>query len=146
MTLTMHSLRPAKGSKYQPKRVGRGNASGKGTTAGRGGKGQTARTGGTGGLKLMGMRHLMLSSPKLRGFQSIYAKAAEVSLAQLSQAYADGESVTLASLKKKKLVPTSAKKAKVLNNGAISKRLTLKGLAASEGAKAKIVAAGGEVA
>jgi large subunit ribosomal protein L15 len=142
----MHSLRPAKGAKHYPKRLGRGNASGKGTTAGRGGKGQTARSGGTTGLKLMGMRHLMLSSPKLRGFKSIYAKAAEVSLAQLGANYADGETVTLPSLKKKKLVPAAAKKAKVLNNGAIAKRITLKGIAASEGAKAKIVAAGGEVA
>ncbi len=72
MTLSMHTLRPSKGSKSKPKRVGRGNASGKGTTAGRGGKGQTARSGGRNKLKLLGMRHLMLQTPKLRGFKSTH--------------------------------------------------------------------------
>ena len=146
MSLSMHNLRPAKGAKRQPKRLGRGNASGKGTTAGRGGKGQTARTGGTGGLKLLGMRHLMLQTPKLRGFQSIHPKAAEVSLDDLNRNYTDGETVTLASLKKKGLAAARAKKAKVLANGKLAKRLTLKGVAVSGGAKEKITAAGGSVA
>lgn len=145
MTLSMHSLRPARGAKQYPKRLGRGNASGKGTTAGRGGKGQTARSGGTGGLKLMGMRHLMLQTPKLRGFRSIHPEAAEVSLADLDRAFTDGDVVTLVSLKKKGLVPTSAKKAKVLAAGKLSKRLVLKGIPVSASAKEKILAVGGTV-
>jgi len=142
----MHTMRPAKGAKSYPKRVGRGNASGKGTTAGRGGKGQTARSGGSGGLKLLGMRHLMLQSPKLRGFQSHRPKAAEVSLNALEGAFADGEAVNLATLKRKGLVPIPSKKAKILASGKLTKRLSVTGVAASEVAKEKILAAGGSVA
>src|SRR3989304_3223673 len=91
-SLSMHTLKPARGSKRYPKVVGRGGGSGKGTTAGRGGKGQTARTGGRNKLKLLGMRHIMLATPKLRGkgFQP-KPKAANVSLSQLDAAYKAGE-------------------------------------------------------
>lgn len=144
MALNLHTLKPAKGSKQYPKRVGRGNASGKGTTAGRGGKGQTARTGGRNKLKLLGMRHLMLQTPKLRGFQSQHAKPALVSLDMLNGAYQNGETVSPASLAKKGLVPTSSSRVKVLG-GKLKKKLIVKGCAVTVAAKEAIAAAGGEV-
>lgn len=141
----MHNLRPARGAKSQPKRVGRGNASGKGTTAGRGGKGQTARTGGRNRLKLLGMRHLMLQTPKLRGFQSHHPKAAAVTLGMLSKAFADGQTVNSASLAKRGLIATASTKTKIVADGKLKKKLTVVGCAVSEAAKEKIVAAGGSV-
>jgi len=141
----MHTLKPARGSKQYPKRVGRGNASGKGTTAGRGGKGQTARTGGRNKLKLLGMRHIILSTPKLRGFQSMYKKNAVVGLDMIEGAFASGQPVNLKSLKAKGLVPNAAVGAKILGNGTLKKRVVVSGCQVSESAKQKIVAAGGEV-
>ncbi len=141
----MHSLKPAKGAKRYPKRVGRGNASGKGTTAGRGGKGQTARTGGRNKLKLLGMRHLMLQTPKLRGFQSHREKPALVNLGQLGSAFQSGETVSPATLAKKGLAASSSARVKIVADGALKKKLVVKGCAVSEAAKEKIAAAGGEV-
>ncbi len=141
----MHTLQPARGSTQSPKRVGRGNASGKGTTAGRGGKGQTARTGGRNKLKYLGMRHLILSTPKLRGFQSMYKKVAVVGLDTIEGAFASGQSVNPKSLKAKGLIPHAAVGAKILGNGALKKRVVVSGCQVSASAKEKIVAAGGEV-
>ncbi len=144
-SLSMHTLRPARGAKSQPKRVGRGNASGKGTTAGRGGKGQTARTGGRNKLKLLGMRHMMLQTPKLRGFQSHHPKAAAITLGMLNKAFVDGQTVSPATLAKRKLVASASAKAKIVADGKLKKKLTVVGCAVSEAAKEKIIAAGGSV-
>lgn len=144
MALNFHTLKPAKGSKRYPKRVGRGNASGKGTTAGRGGKGQTARSGGRNRLKLLGMRHLMLQTPKLRGFQSHYAKMTTVSLTLIDKAYKNGDNVTPHSLAKKGLVPAGTSKVKVLG-GKLKKKLVVKGCVVTGAAKEAITAAGGQV-
>src|SRR3989338_5655265 len=119
-SLAMHNLRPAKGAKNYPKRVGRGNASGKGTTAGRGGKGQTARTGGRNRLKLLGMRHLMLQTPKLRGFKSHRPKAVSVSLSALAAAFESGQTVNPVSLAKRGLIPSVGTRAKILADGKLT--------------------------
>jgi large subunit ribosomal protein L15 len=145
MTLSMHELKPARGSKSQPKRVGRGNASGKGTTAGRGGKGQKARTGGRNRLKLLGMRHIMLSTPKLRGFKSRHDKAETVTLDQIGRAFGDAAKVTPSSLAKKGLASSSAARVKVLGSGALKKKLVVIGCMVTASAKERIEAAGGEV-
>jgi len=141
----MHNMQPSKGAKKSVKRLGRGNATGKGTTAGRGQKGQRARSGGRSGLKLLGMRQLMLSTPKLRGFKSLNRPIGEVSLSDLNKAYSDGDTVSLQSLRKLGLISQETRKAKVLANGTLGKRLTIKGVAVSEKAKEKIAAAGGSV-
>ena len=144
--LLMHNLRPAKGAKRYPKVVGRGNASGKGTTAGRGGKGQTARTGGRNKLKLLGMRHIILATPKLRGNRlQPKPKAANVSLGQLDAAYKVGEEVNRKTLQSKGLIKTTAPKIKILSGGSLKKKLVFTGVKLSEEAKAKVLAAGGEV-
>jgi large subunit ribosomal protein L15 len=143
--LSLHTLKSTKGSKRQPKVLGRGNASGKGTTAGRGGKGQTARTGGRAGLKLLGMRHIILATPKLRGFRSQAKKSIVVNINQIDEVFKSGELVNIRTLAKKGLVPTNARKVKILGLGETKKKFTVSGCVVSEGAKQKITAAGGEI-
>ena len=145
MSLHVHTIRPAKGSKKAKKILGRGNASGHGTTATRGGKGQTARSGGSQGTRRRGFKRLLQSTPKLRGFNSLNEKPAEVYLSDLENKFQDGEVVTLASLKEKHLVSARAKAAKILSTGDITKKLVIEGVASTAGAAEKIKAAGGEI-
>lgn len=145
MAMSLNNLKPAKGAKNSSKRVGRGNASGKGTTAGRGTKGQKARTGGRGGHKIRGMRRLVLSTPKLRGFKRQSARIDNVNLNSLQDSYQDGAIVTIKSLKSKGLVPSNSKFVKILGFGTLKKGLKIKGCQVSTSAKDKILAAGGEV-
>lgn len=143
--LQPHNLKPARGAKKNPKKVGRGNASGHGTTATRGGKGQTARSGGSRGLKMKAFKKLLQSTPKLRGFKSLSTKPAEVYLSDLESNFDNGAAVTVESLKEKKLIGVSARTAKIVQTGEISKKLSLSGVTATKGALEKIVAAGGEL-
>ncbi len=145
MSLHVHTIRPAKGAKHVSKLLGRGSASGHGTTAGRGGKGQTARSGGAHGTVRRGFKFQLQSTPKLRGFTSPHQKAAEVYLSDLQNKFADGEIVTLATLKEKDLVRMQAKSAKVLSTGDLNKKLVLEGILCTKAAAEKIKAAGGEI-
>ncbi len=144
MTLHVHTIKPARGSKHTRKVVGRGNASGHGTFSTRGGKGQTARSGVSGTVR-RGFKKQLQATPKLRGFTSLKEKPAEVYLSDLEKMFQDGEVVTLASLKEKKLVNARAKAAKILSTGDIAKKLVVEGVASTAGAAEKIKAAGGEV-
>ncbi|MDD5251947.1 MAG: 50S ribosomal protein L15 [Patescibacteria group bacterium] len=144
MTLSLSELKGARGARRQPKRVGRGNASGKGTTAGKGTKGQRARTGGRNRITLLGIRRLVMSTPKLRGFKSQYPQAAAVNVGQLA-AFGPGVTVDLRALKAKGLVPSPAKRAKILGGGELKKKIVIAGLEVSASAKAKIEAAGGTI-
>jgi large subunit ribosomal protein L15 len=143
MSLTLHTLKPASGSKTKKFRVGRGNASGSGTTAGRGTKGQRARTGGRNKLKLKGMKQMLLRIPKNRGFKSAIPHAYAITLQQLERWCQAGERVTLAALQKRNLVPADAIGIKILNTGTLTKKVTLIGMTASAAAKAAVEKAGG---
>ncbi len=143
--LQSHTIKSAYGSRKKAKKIGRGNASGHGTSSTRGGKGQTARSGGSRGLKRLGFKFQLQATPKLKGFKSIHTKPTEIYLDMLDKAYGNGDVVDLASLKEKKLVHSGDKAAKVLNSGKITKKLTISGVACSKGAAEKIKAAGGEV-
>lgn len=144
MTIGLHNLKPAPGSRHKRKRVGRGNASGHGTTATRGTKGQKSRSG-VSGLKRLGMKRIMLALPKLGGFRSIATRPAVVKLGDLAAAFPDGGAVTLSVLKGKGLVPHRAAAVKVIGASAIKKPLQLKDIKVSAGAKAAIEAAGGSI-
>lgn len=144
--MKLNTLKPADGAREERKRVGRGIGSGLGKTAGRGHKGSFARSGkgkikaGFEGGQLPMQRRL----PKI-GFRSKLSKdTAEVLLYKLDQLEA-GE-IDFAALRAAKLVPSTAKKAKVVKKGEISKKFALKGIAATAGAKAAIEAAGGSLA
>lgn len=144
--MKLNSLKPADGAREERKRVGRGIGSGLGKTCGRGHKGSFARSGkgkikaGFEGGQLPMQRRL----PKI-GFRSKIAKdTAEVLLYQLDKL--DAGDVDFAALRAAKLVPSTAKRAKVVKRGEISKKFVLKGITATAGAKAAIEAAGGSLA
>jgi large subunit ribosomal protein L15 len=143
--MRMNTLKPAPGARKDRVRVGRGIGSGLGKTAGRGHKGQYARTG-KGKVKAGfegGQMPLQRRLPKV-GFRSKIAKeTAEVLLYQLDKL--TDENVDFAALRAAKLVPTSAKYAKVVKKGELTRKIVLKGVAVTAGARAAIEAAGGSV-
>lgn len=143
MSLSSHTLKPARGSKTRRVRIGRGNGSGLGTTAGRGTKGQRARTGGRNKLKLKGIKQMLLRIPKNRGFHSGIAHPVAVTLTQLERWCQAGERVTLAALQRRNLVPAGAIGVKVVSTGTLSKKLILIGMTASKTAKEAVEKAGG---
>jgi len=144
MTLALHNLTP-KGKKNPGKRVGRGYGSGKGGhTAGRGQKGQKSRSG-TGGYKRLGMRRVMLSTPKLRGFKSDKPIPEIVKLQQIDLHYIKDEVVSPKTLLQKKLINSTKSGVKILSNGEITKSVIIKKCSVSKVAQEKIVAAGGRV-
>ena len=126
MELTPSTIQGAKGSQKSQKRVGRGNASGKGTTAARGTKGQRARSGGTRGIARRALKANIQKVPKLRGFRSMYAKPETVTLTTLNAKFSDGDVVTPLILKQKQLI-TGRREVKVLGSGVLTKKITIKG-------------------
>lgn len=143
--MRLNTLQPADGARTERTRVGRGIGSGLGKTAGRGHKGSFARSG-KGKIKAGfegGQMPMQRRLPKI-GFRSKLLKdTAEVMMYQLDKLEA-GE-IDFAALKAAKLVPSTAKQAKIVKKGEITKKFVLKGVAATAGAKAAIEAAGGKV-
>nr|WP_254200182.1 50S ribosomal protein L15 [Lysobacter sp. MMG2] len=143
--MRLNTLQPAEGARTERTRVGRGIGSGLGKTAGRGHKGSFARSG-KGKIKAGfegGQMPMQRRLPKI-GFRSKLSKdTAEVLLYQLDKLPAGD--VDFAALKAAKLVPSTAKQAKIVVKGEVTKKFVLKGLAATAGAKAAIEAAGGKV-
>ncbi len=141
----LNTLKPAKGSRKARVRVGRGIGSGLGKTAGRGHKGQYARTG-KGKIKPGfegGQMPMQRRLPKV-GFRSKLARdTCEVLLYKLDSIKAD--TVDFAALKAAGLVDTRAIRAKIVKKGEIKRTIKLNGVAATAGAKAAILAAGGSV-
>ncbi len=143
MAISLNTIQAAFGARKTVQRNGRGLGR-KGTTAGRGQKGQTSRSG-VGNLKRLGMRKLILSTPKLRGFRSFAPKAVVVNLTDIGRMYIAGEMVTPKTLLNKSLITTTKVPVKVLGQGEIAVAVVVKGCLVSESAVAKIVAAGGKV-
>ena len=143
MSLSLHTIKPKKGARKNRKRIGRGLGS-TGTYSGRGLKGQKARAGSS-GLQLKGIRDLMLSQPKVRGFKSKRPKPEVVNVGILSKHFSDGDVVKPKSLQSKGLIEGKPGGVKILGNGSIGIKVTLKGCKVSQSAKAKIVEAGGSV-
>jgi large subunit ribosomal protein L15 len=144
MTLGLHTIKPARGSKKGVRRVGRGHGSGRGTTAGRGTKGQRARSGGRGGLKYFGMKGIVLSLPKKRGFRALTAKSEVTNVRNLDAAFKDGAEITPVVLKKAGLIKDT-KSVKLLGDGETNKKFAVSGCQLSKTAKEKIEKAGGSV-
>ena len=144
MTLALHLLTPKKGSTKPKKRVGRGLGF-KGTYCGRGVKGQRARSGGRSGLQLKGIRGIMLSTPKIRGFKSGYPRMQVISVLDLSKHFKTGAKITPATLLMAGLIDSVKDPVKVLGGGTIAIAITLAQCKVSVSAKEKIEAAGGTV-
>lgn len=140
----MHTLAPASGARTKSFRVGRGNGSGRGKTAGRGTKGQRSRSGGRNKLRLKGMKQMLLSFPKVRGFQSRYDKARVITLAQLER-LSDGTVVTPDLLRRANLVLRTDRSIKIVGAEGLTKKLTIRGIHVTAGAKAAIEKVGGSV-
>ena len=126
--------------------VGRG-ASSKGRTCGRGHNGQNSRSGGGVRLGFEGGQMPLYRRVARRGFSNYPFKVTyvAVSLSTLDAAYADGDTVTLESLKEKGIVKGKDVQVKVLNNGEVTKKLALEGIRVSASAAAAVEAAGGSV-
>lgn len=143
--MKLHELSPAPGSNQEPKRKGRGIGTGNGKTAGRGHKGQWARSGG--GVRPGfegGQMPLARRLPK-RGFNNkVFAKHyAEVNVAALN-AFENGETICVVAMLEKGLIGKACDGVKVLGNGELKKKLTVKAAGFSKSAKEKIEAAGGK--
>ena len=142
--MNLHELSPAEGAKKSSKRIGRGHGSGWGKTAGKGHKGQKARSGGSirPGFE-GGQMPLQRRVPK-RGFNNIFAKTIVAINVSALNAFEDGVEVTAQALIEKGIVRNACDGIKVLGNGTLTKKLTVKVAAFSESAKQKIEAAGGK--
>lgn len=142
--MKIHELSPAPGSTHAGKRKGRGRATGNGKTAGRGSKGQKARSGG--GVRVGfegGQMPLVRRVPK-RGFRNIFAKPLEAVNVSALNKFEDGAEVDTEALLKAGILSQCRYGVKILGNGSLSKKLTVKASAFSESAKEKIEAAGGK--
>lgn len=142
--MKLHELKPAEGAKKAPKRVGRGTGSGLGRNAGKGEKGQKSRSGG--GVRPGfegGQMPLYRRLPK-RGFKNIFAKEfSEINVDRLN-IFEDGTVVTPELLFERGVVGKAKDGVKVLGNGELQKKLTVKATKFSKTAAEKIEAAGGK--
>jgi len=142
--MRLNTLKPAPGSRRARLRVGRGASAGQGKTCGRGTKGQRARKGGYHKVGFEGgQMPLQRRMPKV-GFRSrVKRSRVEVRLHELAKV--DAAVVDLEALLKAGVVPEGTERAKVVLSGEIKKAVTLKGVAATKGARAAIEAAGGKI-
>jgi large subunit ribosomal protein L15 len=142
--MRLNDIKPAAGAKRTRKRVGRGIGSGLGKTAGRGHKGQKARAGGFHKVGFEGGQMPLQRRLPKRGFVSpLKGDTAEVRLGDVNKL--DAEVVDLAALKQAGVVPQLALRAKVILAGEIKRKVQLKGVAVTKGARAAIEKAGGSV-
>jgi large subunit ribosomal protein L15 len=142
--MQINTIKPSEGSKKARRRVGRGIGSGLGKTAGRGHKGQGSRAGGYHKVGFEGGQMPLQRRLPKRGFKSAQLKYnGEVTLTDLERLGAD--EVDLLTLKAAGLVREIIKTVKVIKSGELTRKVVLKGINASAGAKAAIEAAGGAV-
>ena len=142
--MQLNTIQPAEGAKHAKRRVGRGIGSGLGKTAGRGHKGQKSRAGGFHKVGFEGGQMPLQRRIPKRGFKS-QAKPfkAEVRLGDLANLAVD--QIDLLVLKQAGLVSELARSVRVIKAGELARKVTLKGIVATAGAKAAIEAAGGSV-
>ena len=140
--MKLHELKPAEGSRQVRNRVGRGTSSGNGKTAGRGQKGQKARSKVRLGFE-GGQMPLFRRMPK-RGFNNINRKEYAIVKLETLNKFEDGGEVTPALMVEAGIVKNEKDGVKVLGNGELNKKLTVKANKFSASAKAAIEAAGGQ--
>ena len=143
--MKLHELKPAEGSRQERNRVGRGSSSGNGKTSGRGQKGQKSRSGG--GVRLGfegGQTPLFMRLPK-RGFTNVNRKEYAVVNLDILNRFEDGTEVTPLTLVEAGIVKDEKSGIKVLGNGELTKKLTVKAAKFSKTAEEALVANGGSV-
>lgn len=145
--MNLNELKPAEGSKRQRKRVGRGHGTGWGKTAGKGHNGQKQRSGSYVSPIFEGGQMPIVRRVPKRGFSNAIFKKeyTVISLAFLNENFEDGEEVSLETLFNKCLIKKGRDGVKVLGNGELNKKLTVKVHKISKSAKAAVEAKGGTV-
>ncbi|VWM05196.1 50S ribosomal protein L15 [Collinsella sp. AK_207A] len=145
--MQLHDLKPNAGSNKRRKRVGRGNGSGKGTYSGRGLNGQGSRAGGTKGAGFEGgQTPLAMRLPKLPGFVSPRRiEYTPINVSTLEARFENDAVIDGAALKAARLTKYEDEPVKILGDGELTKKFTVKADKVSASAKAKIEAAGGKV-
>ncbi len=142
--MELNSIKPSSGAKHAKRRVGRGIGSGLGKTAGRGHKGQKSRAGGYHKVGFEGGQMPLQRRLPKRGFKSHLLKYnAEINLSELDALGADEVDVLM--LKAAGLVGELVRNVKVIKSGALTRKVVLKGIGATAGAKVVIEAAGGSL-
>jgi large subunit ribosomal protein L15 len=145
MGTTLHTLAPNEGATRPKKRLGRGRGSGTGKTSGKGVKGQKARPGHHGARKAFegGQLPMARRFPK-RGFKNPFREEAfPINVGLLDDVFEAGATVDVETLRGRGLLPKKVKLIKILANGELTKKLTIKAHRFSETAKQKVEAAGG---
>lgn len=147
MSITLQNLRPNKGANRAKKRLGRGRGSGTGKTSGKGVKGQKARPGHHGARYAFegGQMPLVRRVPK-RGFKNPFrVEAFPINVGTLERSFDGGATVDLAALQDRGLVPKNTECLKILGEGELTKKLTIRAHRVSQVAKDKVEKAGGTV-
>jgi large subunit ribosomal protein L15 len=145
MALSMHTIKPSGKASKKRKRIGRGNASGHGTYSTRGLKGQRSRSG-VSNLKRLGMKKILLSIPKKRGFKSSKPKDQVVSFASINKYFKDNQTINAKILMGKGLIDSLDAKVKILGGTELKvKGLDFQQIKASESAKKMIEKMNGKI-
>ncbi len=144
--MKLNTIKPAPGSNTERPRVGRGMGSGLGKTCGRGHKGQRARKGGRGKIGFEGGQMPIQRRLPKRGFNSpLLGLTAQVRLSDLQKVKSEGD-IDIAMLKAQGFVPAKAQTVKVIKAGELLRKVSLKGLKLTAGAREAVTAAGGTFA
>ncbi len=144
--MQLNTMKPGRGAKTSPKRLGRGGGSGLGKTSGKGHKGQTARAGGYHKVGFEGGQMPIQRRLPKRGFRSamkVSGQTAEVRLQELGKL--EEAVIDLAVLKKANVISPQAEQAKVYLSGTLEKPVTLRGIRLTKGAREAVMKAGGKV-
>ncbi len=145
MSIKLSNLKPNPKSKGRRKRVGRGNNStDPGNYCGRGMKGQRARSGGKKGLKIRGLRSVIKSFPKMKGFKPKPSNFQIINLSVIEKFFNDNDVVDTGKLIQINLMKNGQKKIKILAEGKLTKKLTVRAHAFSKNAEELIKKAGGK--
>ena len=142
--MKLHNLKPAEGSAKAAWRKGRGPGSGNGKTAGKGHKGQNARSGGGVRTGFEGGQFPIYRQLPKRGFKNYFAKNYAIVNVDALNVFEDGAVIDMEALLAKKIIRKPLDGLKVLGNGELTKKVTVKAAIFSATAKAKIEAAGGK--
>src|SRR3954464_14167011 len=147
MTISLHNLHPNPGSTKAKKRLGRGRGSGTGKTSGKGVKGQKARPGHHGArFAFEGGQVPMARRIPKRGFKNMNrVETFPINVEMLEKQFEAGATVDLDTLRAKGIIPKLVERVKILAEGTITKKLSIKAHGVSAAAKAKIEQAGGTV-
>ena len=142
--MELHKLSPVEGSTHVGKRKGRGHGSGNGKTGGRGHKGQKARSGGKVRAGFEGGQMPLVRRIPKRGFNNIFAKPLTAINVAVLNRFEDGAVVDAQALIEAGIIDNCPNGLKVIANGNLTKKITVKAAAFSESAKEKIEQAGGK--